>query len=207
MALVELYRETGERRHLDLAALLSRAARTRTGSARTATTARRRSRTACRCATRPTVEGHAVRALYLTTGATDVYLETGDAALLTALTRQWEDMVEGKLYITGGVGARHLAESFGQPYELPSDLAYCETCGAIASLMWSWRMLLATGAGALRRSHRAHALQRDPRRRVARRRPVLLREPAGQQRRGGAPAPRRLRGASRGTWSPAVRPT
>ncbi len=61
------------------------------------------------------------------------------------LTRQWEDMVEGKLYLTGGVGARHLAESFGHPYELPSDLAYSETCGAIASLMWSWRMLLATG--------------------------------------------------------------
>ncbi len=56
-------------------------------------------------------------------------------------------MVEGKLYITGGVGARHLAESFGQPYELPNDLAYCETCGAIASIMWSWRMLLATGQG------------------------------------------------------------
>ena len=54
-------------------------------------------------------------------------------------------MVEGKLYVTGGVGARHLAESFGQPYELPSDLAYGETCGGIASIMWSWRMLLATG--------------------------------------------------------------
>jgi DUF1680 family protein len=54
-------------------------------------------------------------------------------------------MVESKLYVTGGVGGRHLAESFGQPYELPSDLAYGETCGGIASIMWSWRMLLATG--------------------------------------------------------------
>ncbi len=92
-----------------------------------------------------TVEGHAVRALYLTTGAADLYLETRETPLLETLTLQWQDMVEGKVYITGGVGARHLAESFGQPYELPSDLAYGETCGAIASIMWSWRMLLATG--------------------------------------------------------------
>src|SRR5262249_13167646 len=91
------------------------------------------------------VEGHAVRALYLTTGITDLYLETGEAALLTALDRQWHDLVSGKLYITGGAGARHLSEAFGQPYELPNNLAYCETCGAIASVMWNWRMLLATG--------------------------------------------------------------
>jgi DUF1680 family protein len=91
------------------------------------------------------VEGHAVRALYLTAGVADVYLETGDRALLGTLDRQWRDMVEGKLYVTGGVGARHHSEAFGHPYELPNDLAYCETCGAIASVMWSWRMLLATG--------------------------------------------------------------
>ena len=138
-----------------------------------------------------TVEGHAVRALYLTTGAADVYLETGDAALRQTLTRQWDDMVEGKLYLTGGVGARHLAESFGHPYELPSDLAYSETCGAIASLMWSWRMLLATGqaryADLIERTLYNAILGR----RVAGWRGVLLREPAGQQRRGGAPPPRR----------------
>ena len=50
-----------------------------------------------------------------------------------------------KLYVTGGVGSRHLGEAFGQPYELPNDLAYDETCAAIASILWSWRMLLATG--------------------------------------------------------------
>jgi DUF1680 family protein len=144
MALVELYRETGERRHLDLAAFfLEQRGRGRIGPNRHDSPAAFQDRVPLREAA--TVEGHAVRALYLTTGAADVYLETGDAALLQTLTRQWEDMVEGKLYLTGGVGARHLAESFGHPYELPSDLAYSETCGAIASLMWSWRMLLATG--------------------------------------------------------------
>src|SRR5262245_55687940 len=144
MALVELYRETGERRHLDLASFfLDQRGRDRIGPNRHDSLAAFQDRVPVREATG--VEGHAVRALYLTTGAADVYLETGDAALLQTLTRQWDDMVEGKLYLTGGVGARHLAESFGQPYELPSDLAYSETCGAIASVMWSWRMLLATG--------------------------------------------------------------
>jgi DUF1680 family protein len=144
MALVELYRETGERRHLDLAAfLLDQRGRGRIGPNRYDSPAAFQDRVPVREAT--TVEGHAVRALYLTTGVANLYLETADSALLETLTRQWEDMVEGKLYVTGGVGARHLAESFGQPHELPNDLAYGETCGAIASIMWSWRMLLATG--------------------------------------------------------------
>ena len=144
MALVELYRETGERRHLDLAAFfLDQRGRGRIGQNRYDSPAAFQDRVPVREAT--TVEGHAVRALYLATGAADLYLETGEPALLETLTRQWQDMVEGKLYITCGVGARHLAESFGQPYELPSDLAYGETCGGIASIMWSWRMLLATG--------------------------------------------------------------
>jgi len=144
MALIELYRETGERRHLDLAAFfLDQRGRGRIGQNRYDSPAAFQDRVPVREAT--TVEGHAVRALYLTTGAADLYLETGETLLLETLTRQWQDMVESKLYVTGGVGARHLAESFGLPYELPSDLAYGETCGGIASIMWSWRMLLATG--------------------------------------------------------------
>jgi len=144
MALVELYRETGERRHLDLAAFfLEHRGRGWLGPGRYNSSASFQDRVPVRDATM--VEGHAVRALYLTTGVTDVYLETGEAALLGALSRQWHDLVSGKLYVTGGVGGRHLSEAFGQPYELPNDLAYCETCGAIASVMWSWRMLLATG--------------------------------------------------------------
>ncbi len=144
MALVELYRETGERRHLDLAAFfLDQRGHGRIGQNRYDSPAAFQARVPLREAT--TVEGHAVRALYLATGAADLYLETGENPLLETLTRQWQDMIESKLYVTGGVGARHLAESFGLPYELPSDLAYGETCGGIASIMWSWRMLLATG--------------------------------------------------------------
>ncbi len=80
-------------------------------------------------------------------GVADVYLETGERALLDAGMRQWHDLVRHKLYLTGAIGSRHLGEAVGQPYELPSEVAYAETCAAIASVMWSWRMLLATGEG------------------------------------------------------------
>jgi DUF1680 family protein len=93
------------------------------------------------------VEGHAVRAMYLNAGVTDLYLETGEPALLSALNRQWRDMTGGKLFVTGGVGSRYEGEAFGDVYELPSDRCYCETCAAIGSVMWNWRMLLATGDG------------------------------------------------------------
>jgi DUF1680 family protein len=61
------------------------------------------------------IEGHAVRAMYLMAGAADLYLETGERALLDALLRLWGDMTSGKMHITGGVGARYEGESFGDP--------------------------------------------------------------------------------------------
>jgi DUF1680 family protein len=85
--------------------------------------------------------------MYLASGVTDLYLETGEQALLDTMMRLSKDITETKLYITGGLGARFDGESFGDPYELPTDQCYCETCAAIASLMWNWRMLLATGEG------------------------------------------------------------
>ena len=146
MGLTELYRETGERRYLDLARFfLDQRGHGWLGPGRYASSAYYQDRVPVREAT--VLEGHAVRALYLTAGVADVYLETGEAALLSALERQWADLTGHKLYVTGGVGSRHLGEAFGQPYELPNDLAYCETCAAIASILWSWRMLLATGHG------------------------------------------------------------
>ena len=91
------------------------------------------------------VRGHAVRALYLMSGAADAYMETGRKELLDSCLAQWADMVSAKTYLTGGVGSRHKDEAFGEPYELPPDRAYCETCAAIASIMWNWRMCLITG--------------------------------------------------------------
>jgi DUF1680 family protein len=90
-------------------------------------------------------EGHAVRAVYLAAGATDLAIETGDAELLDALRRQWQAMTETKMYVTGGLGARWEGESFGDPHELPPDRAYAETCAGVASVQWAWRLLLATG--------------------------------------------------------------
>ncbi|MGQ9687157.1 MAG: glycoside hydrolase family 127 protein, partial [Thiobacillaceae bacterium] len=141
MALVELYRETGERRYLELAGFFL----DQRGHGVIGGRGYHQDRVPVREAT--AVEGHAVRQLYLTTGMADVYLETGEPALLSALLRQWDDMTGTKLYLTGGLGARHEGEAFGDPYELPNDRAYCETCAAIASILWNWRLLLATGKG------------------------------------------------------------
>jgi len=92
-----------------------------------------------------TVTGHAVRALYLEAGVADVAAEARDAGLLASSITRWDDMVATKTAITGGNGSRHDGESFGDAYELPPDRAYNETCAAIASFQWSWRLLLATG--------------------------------------------------------------
>lgn len=91
------------------------------------------------------VVGHAVRQMYLATAVADLYMESGERALLEASRRLWDDMTSGKSYITGGVGSRYDGESFGEAYELPTDQCYCETCAAIGSFFWSWRMLLLSG--------------------------------------------------------------
>ncbi|GAB4579199.1 MAG: glycoside hydrolase family 127 protein [Anaerolineales bacterium] len=89
--------------------------------------------------------GHAVRALYMNAAAADLYAETGDITLLHTLTRLWNHATTRQMYITGGFGARHSGESFGDDYELPNHRAYAETCAAIASVLWNYRMLLITG--------------------------------------------------------------
>jgi DUF1680 family protein len=145
MAMVELYREIGAPAYLDFArAFVDRRGRGVLGPGRFGA-AYYQDRLPFRST--PVPEGHAVRALYLMAGAADVAIETGDSGLLDAALRQWTAMAAGKTYITGGVGARHEGESFGESFELPPDTAYCETCAAIASVMASWRLLLATGEG------------------------------------------------------------
>lgn len=89
--------------------------------------------------------GHVVMNAYLACGALDIFAETGDRELLDAAIAQWEDMISHRMYVTGGAGSRHKEESFGDPFELPPDRAYCETCAAVGVIMWSWRLLLATG--------------------------------------------------------------
>lgn len=146
MALVELYRQTGRSRYLEMSQFFidQRGQNKMVGWAgygpeyhQDHVPVRRAQEAA----------GHAVRQVYLTTGVTDLYLETGEPALLDAMNRLWQDVEETKLFITGGIGSRYDGESFGDPYELPPDQCYCETCAAIGNLMWSWRLLLVTGNG------------------------------------------------------------
>lgn len=91
------------------------------------------------------LRGHAVRALYLASGALDIGTESNDLELVQAVERQWANTVAKRTYITGGMGSHHQDEAFGADYELPSDRAYSETCAGIASVMLSWRLLLRTG--------------------------------------------------------------
>jgi DUF1680 family protein len=89
--------------------------------------------------------GHAVRATYMYTGMADVAALTGNKEYLKAIDDIWEDVVDKKLYITGGIGATGAGEAFGKPYDLPNMSAYAETCAAIANVYWNSRMFLLHG--------------------------------------------------------------
>ncbi|MBP2457479.1 DUF1680 family protein [Clavibacter michiganensis] len=143
MALVELHRETGERSYLDLAsAFVDRRGH---GTVATRIFPAEYFQDAHPFREMPAVTGHAVRMAYLAAGATDVATETGDAELLAASVRLFDDAVRTRLYVTGGLGSRHSDEAIGDAYELPSERSYSETCAAIAVMQWAWRLFLATG--------------------------------------------------------------
>jgi len=139
MAMVELYRETGHPGYLSMAKkFIDNRGRGIAGG------------DVNRIDHKPFKEldeivGHAVRSLYLNSGATDLYMETGDKEVWSVLEQLWNNMVKCKMYVTGGVGSRYDGEAFGFNYELPNAQAYAETCATIASFMWNWRMFLASG--------------------------------------------------------------
>ncbi|MDP2950671.1 MAG: glycoside hydrolase family 127 protein [Chloroflexota bacterium] len=90
-----------------------------------------------------TMEGHAVRAMYLLSGMTDVAMETGDAGLFEACQTLWRNVTGCRMYVTGGVGPLSDGERFTTDYDLPNDTAYAETCAAIGLVFWAHRMLQA----------------------------------------------------------------
>jgi DUF1680 family protein len=152
--LVELYRETRERRYLDLSMrLLNMRDLVVKGDDDNQDRIPFREQTEA--------IGHGVRGTYLYTGAADLYAETGDETLLAPLQKIWHDLVTKKLYITGGCGALYdgaspdgsenqavitrVHQAFGRPYQLPQSTAHNETCAAIGNLLWNWRMLQVTG--------------------------------------------------------------
>ncbi len=141
MALVELYRTTGNRKYVELAGYILH------GDSRIPLRPQQITYMFCGIpfTSRTRLEGHAVRAMYACCGATDYYLETGDPAYWKTLNTLWEDLTLHQLYVTGGVGARQAGEAFGDAYELPNARAYGESCAAIGNMMWNWRMLTASG--------------------------------------------------------------
>ena len=153
MGLIDLYRVTGERKYLELAEILigNRGSSPGGGTHENGGTDQTQDRVPLRAETQAV--GHAVCATYLYCGATDLFLETGEPALLEALQRIWHNMTSRRMYISGGVGGKGAGEStrgdpvheaFQGDYELPND-CYCETCANIGNAMWNWRLLQATG--------------------------------------------------------------
>ena len=138
MALCKLYVLTGEQRYLDQAKFFL--------DYRGKTTIK----TEYSQSHKPVVEqdeavGHAVRAAYMYAGMADVAALTGDKSYINAIDNIWNNIVEKKLYITGGIGATNNGEAFGKNYELPNMSAYCETCAAIGNVYVNYRLFLLHG--------------------------------------------------------------
>ena len=143
MALIELARETGQTRYLELARFFIRARGH--GLLKGGRFGDAYFQDDVPFDQMENLAGHAVRALYMACGITDFYLETGEANLLPRLETLWDRMTAQRMYITGGVGSRHDGEAIGADFELPNAQAYTETCAAIGSMMWCHRLLAATG--------------------------------------------------------------
>ena len=138
MALVKLYMATGDKKYLDQAKFFLD---TRGYTSRKDTYSQ---------AHKPVVEqdeavGHAVRAVYMYSGMADVPAITGDSSYIKAIDKIWDNIVSKKIYITGGIGAHHAGEAFGNNYELPNLSAYCETCAAIGNVYMNYRLFLLHG--------------------------------------------------------------
>lgn len=91
------------------------------------------------------ITGHAVRAMYLYTGAADVAAMTGDGDYFKAMKTVWEDVVHRNMYVTGGIGSSGSNEGFSIDYDLPNEKAYCETCASVGMVFWNQRMNALSG--------------------------------------------------------------
>jgi DUF1680 family protein len=149
LALVKLWRVTGERRHFNLARFFIENRGRKFFAEEHKTPLDRYDGTYWQddvpIYEHRSIKGHAVRAAYLMSGATDVATETNDAALLRMINRVWRNTTGKNLYLTGGIGPSSHNEGFTEDYDLPNLTAYQETCATIALAQWSHRLALLYG--------------------------------------------------------------
>lgn len=139
MSLVELYRDTGNEKYLEQARFFVDVR----GKGRVSGREYHQDHAPVR--EQSHMVGHSVRAVYMNAGVADLYAEEGDAALVEALERLWKNMTTRRMYVSGGIGSRYDEEAFGKDFELGNERAYTESCAAIGSVMWCWRMLALDG--------------------------------------------------------------
>lgn len=136
MGLVKLYRVTGERKYLDLARFFLDI-RGPKGQAY--------NQANLKLVDQTEAVGHSVRATYMYSGMADIAAIENSAAYLNAITKIWGDLVYGKMYLTGGIGASGGNEGFAGPFVLPNMSAYCETCASIGDIFFNHRLFLLHG--------------------------------------------------------------
>jgi uncharacterized protein len=141
MGLAKLYRATGDASYLKLAKFMLdvRGPDGERGSKRTY------NQSHLKVIEQTEAVGHAVRATYMYSGMADVAALTGDTSYVTAIDKIWDNVVNKKLYITGGIGSTGSGEAFGNNFELPNMTAYNETCAAIGNDYWNYRLFLLHG--------------------------------------------------------------
>ncbi|MCE5174510.1 MAG: beta-L-arabinofuranosidase domain-containing protein [Bacteroidales bacterium] len=145
LALVKLYHATNEKRYLDLAEwfIEQRGQGYYLGTKRNP----KYDQNDIPFVNQKKVEGHAVRAMYLYSGAADVAAATKETKYLPSLFSIWDNLVGKNMYITGGIGSSGENEGFSKDYDLPNESAYCETCASVGMIFWNQRMNLMTGEG------------------------------------------------------------
>jgi hypothetical protein len=136
MGLVKLYRVTGEKKYLDLARFFLDIRGPKGRSYNQAN---------LKPVDQTQAVGHSVRATYMYSGMADIAAIENDPAYLNAVTRIWGDLVDRKMYLTGGIGASGGNEGFAEPFVLPNMTAYCETCASIGDIFFNHRLFLLHG--------------------------------------------------------------
>jgi DUF1680 family protein len=152
MALVRLYRATGDVRYFNLAKFFVDQRGTDHNASKNYTEPSwllyndRAYRQDDKLAVDQTkVQGHAVRAVYLYSAMADIAGMLQDKAYNAAIDRLWEDLYSKRVYVTGGMGSLGGTESFADDYVLANRTAYTETCASVGGILWNYRMFLKSG--------------------------------------------------------------